>query len=187
MDTKNSDNIHSNFWSNIFAIPAKKDDMRSFLSSTPIFKYLTQKDISYLIGIMHSRNYIAGEYIFYQDDPGIGIYFIRSGEIIIQRKISDDETLPLASLQKGDFFGELALVDGERRSASAVAKTDVQLSVIFKPDLDDFIEKYPKKGIKILKSMSYIVTARLRLLNEEHFNFLIKNKQQTEGKLWNLK
>ncbi|MCK7524473.1 MAG: cyclic nucleotide-binding domain-containing protein [Ignavibacteriales bacterium] len=42
------------------------------------------------------------------------------------------------------------MVDGEKRSASAIAKSACKVSVIFKPDLDEFIEKYPRKGIKIL-------------------------------------
>ena len=86
------------------------------------------------------------------------------------------DKLTLAVIQKGDFFGELALVDGEKRSASAVAKSDSRLSVIFKPDLDEFIEKYPKKGIQILKGIAEITTVRLRTLNEDYFKIRTENK-----------
>jgi hypothetical protein len=41
-------------------------------------------------------------------------------------------------------------VDGAKRSASAIATSDARLNVLFKPDLDEFINKYPKKGVKIL-------------------------------------
>ncbi len=180
MQKENTKNIHSNFWSNIFDMHPERDEMQSFFSLSPIFTGLSGKDLSYLIGIMHNRSYIAGEFIFYQGDPGIGIYFIRSGEVTIQRNVLGIENYHVASLQKGDFFGELALVDGEKRSASAVAKTDVQLSVIFKPDLDEFIDKYPKKGIKILQRISTIITTRLRLLNEEHITLQIKTKNKPE-------
>ncbi|MEO8400111.1 MAG: cyclic nucleotide-binding domain-containing protein, partial [Ignavibacteriaceae bacterium] len=130
---------------------------------------LSKKDISLLIKIIHNRNYIPGEYIFYQGDPGIGLYLIREGEVNVQRSDEEENNIPLATFKKGDFFGELALVDGEKRSASAIAKTNTRLAVIFKPDLDDYIEKYPKKGIKILQGISHIVSVRLRKLNEEHF------------------
>ena len=120
--------------------------------------------------IIHNRTYVAGEYIFYKGDPGIGLYIIRNGEVEIQRENTTGDIKILASYGKGDFFGELALVDGEKRSASAIAKSDCNISVIFKPDLDEFIEKYPKKGIKILTGISSMIAIRLRTLNEDFFN-----------------
>lgn len=86
----------------------------------------------------------------------------------------------MAALSKGDFFGELALVDGEKRSASAIAKTDCKVSVIFKPDLDEFIEKYPRKGIKILTGISSMIALRLRAINEDYFNLQF-NLQDKKG------
>jgi CRP-like cAMP-binding protein len=125
---------------------------------------------------VHSRSYLTGEYIFYQGDPGIGLYVIREGDVRIIRSDEEDNEIELATISKGDFFGELAMVDGEKRSASAVAKTDVRAAVIFKPDLDEFIEKYPKKGINILFGISKIIATRLRLLNEDFFSLQSKNK-----------
>jgi len=92
--------------------------------------------------------------------------------------VRDDDTgkeIELAIFSKGDFFGELALVDGEKRSASAIAINNVRTVVIFKPDLDEFVEKYPKKGIRILKAISQIIATRLRSLNEDFFS-LQRNK-----------
>ncbi len=86
------------------------------------------------------------------------------------------DKITLAVFKKGDFFGELALVDNEKRSASAIAKIDTKLSVIFKPDLDEFIEKYPKKGIKILEGIAEITAVRLRTLNEDYFNLRKEKK-----------
>jgi CRP/FNR family cyclic AMP-dependent transcriptional regulator len=123
-----------------------------------------------LIQIIHNRTFVAGEYIFYKGDPGLGLYIIRDGEVEIKRENSSGEINLLAAYSKGDFLGELALVDGEKRSASAIAKTDCKLSIIFKPDLDEFIVKYPRKGIKILTGISNLIALRLRALNEEYFN-----------------
>ncbi len=102
------------------------------------------------------------------------MYLIRDGEVIIQRKKEEEEIISLASFNKGDFFGELALIDGEKRSASAISNSDTRLAVIFKPDLDEFIENYPKSGIKILRGISEIIATRLRKLNEDNFN--LQNK-----------
>lgn len=172
--------IHSSFWSNIFNTPAEKEDLQNSLLSIPIFKDLSKKDISLLIEIIHMRNYLAGEYVFYQNDPGIGLYIIREGEIVVQRTIDNDEIISLAKFNKGDFFGELALIDGEKRSASAIANTDARLAVIFKPDLDEYIDKLPRKGIKILQGISKIIATRLRKINEEHINLHANLKIKSE-------
>ena len=176
MTEENKKTIHSSFWANIFHTPTETDELVLSLQAIPLFKSLTRKDITGQISIIHNRNYIAGEYIFYQGDPGIGLYIIREGEVLINRESDKGDKITLAVFQKGDFFGELALVDSDKRSASAIAKSDTKLSVIFKPDLDEFIEKYPKKGIKIVQGIAEITAVRLRTLNEDYFNLRTENK-----------
>jgi len=180
-NNNNNKAIHSSFWANFFNTPTEKIDLQKSLKAIPIFSKLSKKDISLLITIIHNRNYLAGEYVFYQSDPGIGLYIIREGEVVIQRGGEENNVIPLATFTKGDFFGELALVDGEKRSASAVTKIDSRLAVIFKPDLDEFIDKFPKKGIKILQGISQIIAIRLRKLNEDHFLLLNKLKINSEN------
>lgn len=172
--------VHSSFWTNIFNTPTEKTDLEQSLKSIPLFQSLNKRDVELLMKIIHNRSYVPGEYIFYQGDPGIGLYIIREGEVRIQRTNENGDIVNLATFTKGDFFGELALVDGEKRSASAVAVTDARVSVIFKPDLDEFIERYPKKGIKILGGISTIVAARLRKLNEDYFYLLNKQLKAKE-------
>jgi len=172
--------VHSSFWANLFNPAGETKELSTALKAVPTFKELNKKDLASLISIIHNRNYLANEYIFYQGDPGIGLYIIREGEVLIQREGEEGEKITLATFYKGDFFGELALVDGEKRSASAIANTDTRVSVVFKPDLDAFIEKYPKKGIKILQGIAEIAVVRLRTLNEDYFSLRSENKKLTE-------
>ncbi|HSD64840.1 MAG TPA: cyclic nucleotide-binding domain-containing protein [Ignavibacteriaceae bacterium] len=171
---ENNNVVHSSFWSNFFKSPTEKVDLQKSLLSIPIFSRLSKKELGTLINIIHNRNYVSNEYIFYQGDPGLGLYIIRDGEVRVQRKIDENQTISLAVFTKGDFFGELALIDGEKRPASAICETDTRLAVIFKPDLDEFIENYPKSGIKILRGISEIIATRLRKLNEDNYN--LQNK-----------
>lgn len=181
MLNNNSESVHSSFWANLFKSPAEQIDLQKSLLSIPLFKSLGKKDLDLLSNIIHNRSYVAGEYIFYQGDPGIGLYIIREGEVAVQRNDDENNIVSLATFGKGDFFGELALVDGEKRSASAIAKTDIRLAVIFKPDLDEFIERYPKKGIKVLQGISQIIAVRLRHLNEEYFALQSKSQKQLKS------
>ncbi len=172
---------HSSFWVNLFKSPTEETDLKNSLQSIPLFKELTKRDLTSLMKIIHNRTYVAGEFIFSKGDPGIGLYIIREGEVEIERENSYQVKKRLAMFSKGDFFGELALVDGEKRSASAIAKTACKLAVIFKPDLDEFIEKYPRKGIKILTGISSIIALRLRKLNEDYFDLQF-NLPEEKGK-----
>ncbi len=176
MEDKNRDTVHSSVWSNIFNTPTEKSDLEKSLQAIPMFKELNKKDLSIVSKLINNRSYIAGECIFSQGDPGLGLYIIRTGEVTITRFTSNNEELLLATLLKGDFFGELALIDGGKRSASAIAKTDTKIAVIFKPDLDEFIDKYPLKGIKILKGVLQIITYRLRKMDDDFLS--VKNNKK---------
>lgn len=173
--------VHSSFWANIFNPPDEKNNLLNSLKSIPLFEKLNKRDISNLTNILHHRNYLANEFVFYQGDPGIGLYIIREGEVSIIRENDRGDKIQLATFSKGDFFGELALVDGEKRSASAITKADCQLAVIFKPDLDEYIEKYPRNGIKILRGIAQMSASRLRAINEEYFS--LHNKNLTKGEV----
>jgi CRP-like cAMP-binding protein len=177
MENNKQQNYRTSFWTNLFSSTTERDNLRKSIKHIPIFNSLNRKELNELLEITHNRTYIPGEYIFLQGDIGIGLYLIREGEVEIKRKFSEQTELTLASLSKGDFFGELALIDNQRRSASAIAKTDCRISVLFKPDLDEFIEKFPRRGIKILQGISLILAERLRNLNEEYLFLLIKSQK----------
>lgn len=167
----------SSFWANLFKTPTEKSELEEVLLSMPPFKKLNPGNLKILMKLMHNRVYAANELIFHQGDPGTGLYTIIKGEVIISQE-EDDERWELALLNRGDFFGELALLDDERRSASATALKETQLAVIFKPDLDNFVETYPKDGIKILRGISHIVATRLRNLNQDYFNLYNKTRNK---------
>ncbi len=166
----NNPNItfRSSFWANMFKTPAEKSEFEEVLLSMPPFQKLNTKHLKLLMKVIHNRLYAANEYVFYQNDPGIGLYVIIKGEVLITQD-EEGERFDLALLGRGDFFGEIALLDEERRSASAIALKESQIAVIFKPDLDEFTEMHPHEGIHIVKGISQIVATRLRNLNQDYF------------------
>lgn len=167
----------SSFWANLFKTPTEKSELEEVLLSMPPFKNLSNKKIKLLMKVIHNRIYAANEYVFFQDDPGIGLYIIIRGEILITQD-TVGERFDLSLLTRGDFFGELALLDEEKRSASAIALKDSQLAVIFKPDLDEFVETHSKEGIQILRGISQIVATRLRNLNQDYFTLYNKTRSK---------
>lgn len=156
------------FWANIFKGRRKKDELvEAILKEVPAFSDLEPKELSLLASIVHKREYKKGEYIFYQGDPGLGMYIIQEGEVLIQYTDPEGNRKDLAILRDGDFFGEIALIDESPRSASAICRTDCHIIGFFRPDLFEIIEKHPRLGIKIVLKLAEIIAERLRRTNQE--------------------
>lgn len=177
MDNSSNRITKSSFWANFFKPPTENSELEEVILSMPPFKNLKAKSVKLLMKVIHNRVYAANEYVFFQNDPGIGLYIIIRGEILITQD-EDSERFDLALLGSGDFFGELALLDEEKRSASAIALKESQLAVIFKPDLDEFTEAHQKEGIQILRGISQIVATRLRNLNQDYFALYNKTRSR---------
>ena len=93
----------------------------SFLSRVPLFASLKEAQLAKLTEKLRTRSYRAGEVIFHQDDPGTLLYIIKSGRVKITTASPEGEEIIMAILNEGDSFGEIALLDGQPRSANTVA------------------------------------------------------------------
>ena len=155
-------------WKNIFSERSiHEGTTEQLLSTVPAFSNLSTRDLKDVAAIVHLREYRAGEPVFYQGDPGLGMYIIQEGNVSIIISGSEGEDKELAILTEGDFFGELALLDESPRSATAICKTDCRLRGFFRPDLFELIEKRPDLGIKIVLKLDEIVAKRLRRTDKE--------------------
>jgi CRP/FNR family transcriptional regulator, cyclic AMP receptor protein len=167
----------SALWKNIFSQRViREGTTEEILSKVPAFASLAPRDLKEVAAIVHKREYRAGEPVFYQGDPGLGMYIVQDGEVSIAILGKDGNEQELAVLGEGDFFGELALLDESPRSANAICKADCTLIGFFRPDLFELIEKENTLGIKIVLKLAEIVAQRLRQTDKE----LSKVKSQLE-------
>lgn len=151
-------------WGNVFGKKEKRiRSIESVLADVPIFQTLNKRELRNVALIVHERKYVPGEYIFYQNDPGLGMYVIKEGDVSIKLENNDNE---LAQLHTGAFFGELALLDESPRSASAIAVNACNLIGFFRPDLFKLMEKNPRTGLKIVLKLAQIIGERLRFANQ---------------------
>jgi len=114
--------------------------------------------------LTHERTYKKDEHVFKKLAPAEGMYVILDGGVLITD--SDSETI-FAKLESGDFFGELALLDEEPRSASAISTMPSRLIGFFRTDLLTLMKRSPELGNKILLNLSRILGERLRRTNQE--------------------
>ncbi len=97
-----------------------------------------------------------GNVIYKEQEDGKNMYFIDSGRVKIVKKIGDSEPT-LAILDSGDFFGELALITGNKRVASAVAFTDCKLHTMDKEAFESNLLHDKKFMRKILETLAFRV------------------------------
>ncbi len=108
--------------------------------------------------MMHNiENFIKifpkGSLIFREGEPGDSMFFIESGKVKILKKIRGGEKV-LTILQRGDFFGEMAILTGKPRTASAEAMSDVKVLEIKKDFFEEFLKTNVDVAIKLIKKMA---------------------------------
>jgi CRP-like cAMP-binding protein len=155
------------FWGNPFK--KNKSDIDNdidFLSTIPIFDSLSRSQKLKIFSIIHIRHYQEGEIIFRQEDPGVGLYIIRDGTVDIYSENPDFTKKKIANLNKGDFFGEISLLNETPRSATVVASQCTTLFGIFKPDMLSLMDSNPKLGLQLIYRLAQIVAERLNNVNK---------------------
>ncbi len=113
-----------------------------------------------------------GEVLFREGEKGDVMYLIREGKIKITKGGDDDEKV-LAVLKEGDFFGEMAIIDGSPRSASAIAATPASLLVIDKETFKSKIRENP-----LIEYVLETLTKRLRTTDEQIRLLTIKSEER---------
>lgn len=110
----------------------------------------------------------ADDVILKENETSQDVYFILDGQVQISTCVGEemDKVLPgLARLSQGDFFGELAMFDGEPRSAEATAITDCEIAKVDGSQMLSFMEKYPEKGYFVLRELFMNLVMRIRQNN----------------------
>jgi CRP/FNR family transcriptional regulator, cyclic AMP receptor protein len=154
-------------WKSLSRLKWKSDSIESRLSKISVFENLRYRELKKVASIVHRRHYVRGEYVFFQNDPGLGMYVIERGEVSVVLMGEGDVKKEIAVLKEGDFFGELSLLDESPRSASVIARTDAQLIGFFRPDLFEIMEEAPSTGLKIVLKVAEMIGERLRHTNQE--------------------
>jgi CRP/FNR family transcriptional regulator, cyclic AMP receptor protein len=155
-------------WGNIFKGKSDpNDNVRHFLRQIPLFAKLRKRELREIEHLIHRRQYKSAEVVFWQNEPGVGMYIVQSGEVGIFADYDTPRQKQLAVLGQGDFFGEMALLEDDNRSATAVAIGESHLIGIFHPDLFDLFNRKPELGVKVLSTLANMLAQRLRKTNLE--------------------
>lgn len=113
--------------------------------------------------LCHRRSYKEGEYIYYQGDPGTGMYFLEEGKVqlIVEPEAGSDDAAKTYLIESPESFGALSIGYELRRTSSAKCLTDSTLLGFFKPDFETLRDRHPKITVKFLETLSMITLKQL--------------------------
>ena len=132
------------------------------LSRVPLFSELSREELERISRVSVPRSFPAGVRVFHEGDHSDACYVVRSGDLRVTREHSDGRAIALATLGAGDIFGELAMLDGEARSASVETLTDSELLALPAVDMRRLLADHPEISVKLIGAL----TRRLRETNE---------------------
>ncbi len=120
------------------------------IRSVPLFASLDDNATRELRNLLRRHRVSAGSALFRAGDQGDAMYLIEKGRVRISITDDDKKEITLAELAQGDFFGEMAIIDGKQRSADATIAEDAQLAVLSREDFLRFIKNNPAVALEML-------------------------------------
>jgi CRP/FNR family cyclic AMP-dependent transcriptional regulator len=147
------------------------------LRTVPLFESLDDNAADMLCSLLTTEECEAGSDLFRAGDAGDSMYLIEEGKIQISMRSSDGEDLILAVLGRGDFFGEMALIDGKPRSAHATICESSRLAVLSRQHFLSFLSSSPNVALEMLTAL----TRRLRRTDELLRHLATRNANEEEA------
>jgi CRP/FNR family transcriptional regulator, cyclic AMP receptor protein len=147
-------------------------DVRSMsdaLAGVPLFAGLDGEGLSNLVRGMRVRRFRRAETVFHVGDPGDALFVVMSGSIKITLPADSGDEAILATLRPGDFFGELALLDGAPRSATAVAIEPTETYILARDRFRELISTEPVMRDALLATLAAEVRRLTHHVEELHF------------------
>jgi CRP/FNR family transcriptional regulator, cyclic AMP receptor protein len=140
-------------------------DRIKFLKTVPFFDELSDRQLKTVSRILFERKYETDELIFDEGQPGAALFLILDGRVAVEMR-RENHTMTLATLERGAFFGEMALLDGAPRSASVRSLEQTYTVALYRNDLSQLIQRDPRTACQIYRALAHIVGDRLRSTNQ---------------------
>jgi len=140
------------------------------LEQVSIFQPCSRGVLRDVATVLHQRTYRRDEYLYYEDDPGLGLYVVQQGRVRLLKE-EGDAIAELRQVAEHEFCGELSLLGDFRRMETAQALTETTVLGFFRPDLKVILKRNPQAGADVVLALARIVAAQqaalIRLVAEE--------------------
>jgi CRP-like cAMP-binding protein len=143
------------------------------MKNSPLFEGLSDAEIASLESLLEEKRITEGKTVFVENMLGESLYLIEQGTIKISKMLAEGDEKILVILGPEDFFGEMAILEGTPRSATARVAEDACLLSLQRKDFEAFCEKNPKLGLKLMRNIVRTFTRRVRENSEEYREMLV--------------
>ena len=164
--------------SGLSALPEQAEsytDAVNALKASKLFSGMLVAELQTLEQTAQLNAYKAGRHIFQEGEQGDGLYIIVQGKVAITKLIGQNERCLLAELGPGDFFGEMAVLDDQPRSATATAKEDSQVYFLLRDVLLGVLQRQPEAMVNLLREFSI----RMRDFNQQYVAQMLQSERLT--------
>lgn len=144
------------------------DESKRILQQSDLFQDLKEAYLEIILMACEEIRYLAGQYIFHEEEPGDAIYLVAQGavEVLLEPQSEEESKLPVAVLGPHSTFGEVTLVEEDGlRAASVRCKTDAQLIRITRRRLLQICNDYPDIGFHVMRRIAAELARKLRSSN----------------------
>lgn len=128
------------------------------------------------------RTYVAGESMFLANEPSSGMYLILQGEAKVLRRAPNGHLIEVAIIAAGQTIGEISLLLGQPHSATVMAKTDVEASLLTRNRLHELRDDDPILAMKLFELLAYTLSNHIMTMNRQ-LDEARQKIYQLEGKL----
>src|SRR5437870_8323468 len=126
----------------------------AILQKVPLFSQLAPVELERVAEITRERSYPRNSVILFEDDPGDALYVVAEGQVKVVLIGEDGREVILSVMGAGEFFGEMALIDDEPRSAHVIAMEDSTLVVLRREDFQPILAQTPGIALALLRELS---------------------------------
>ena len=141
---------------------ASSPDLKAFLVATPFFGGLSDASLDLLISMLVERRFDAGATVVAEGEPGRSMFIVRSGELVVSKLGDAGHEIRISSLEPGDFFGEMTLIEMQNRSATVVAETATVLYELTARQLYTYYKSDIHAYVIVLQNINRELCRRLR-------------------------
>jgi CRP-like cAMP-binding protein len=145
------------------------DHDANLLAESELFGDLPAQDRQRIVQLCGRKRLTARQVVFHQGEPGREMYIVASGKLKVSVTSAEGKELSFFILDRNDFFGELALLDGERRSATVTAIGACELLVLHHSDFQHLLKEHVNIGLKMLSILAGRVRATTALYESSVF------------------
>jgi CRP/FNR family transcriptional regulator, cyclic AMP receptor protein len=106
---------------------ASSPELKAFLLATPFFGGLSDASIDLLSSMLVECRFDAGATVVAEGEPGRSMFVVHSGKLVVSKRADTGRVIPMSTLEPGDFFGEMTLIEMQNRSATVIAESPTVL------------------------------------------------------------